>query len=371
MPQYGKTGTQSPGFSIGISRNIKAGWSWSGFERSRFFVNNGSARFESISEVLGADQVGDGRAYISVDYDMDGDLDLIGTNQNHPSIYALRNDFPAGRHWLMVDLRAAGGLPSVGATIRATAGGRTQRRDVSMGSGYLSQQWHVQHFGLADEATVDRLEITWPGGEVQVLENLAADRHLIVRQGSAEVEEVPLHPRNHSATASMPRWEPDSEPGRLKGLSRRHMARNLTFQGPGGRRVKLSAKGGTRKGPLLVNLWATWCTSCKVEMPELSQLNGSGPGQLSVVGISLDEDAADLDIEKVARQWGADFPVGWMNERQRQRVEELMVELRGERTFRLPTSLLLLEDGSVGAYIEGPIELDEVQDYLDYLGGRL
>ena len=81
--------------------------------------------------------------------------------------------------------------------------------------------------------------------------------------------------------------------------------------------------------------------------------------------------AADLDIEKVARQWGADFPVGWMNERQRQRVEELMVELRGERTFSLPTSLLLLEDGSVGAYIEGPIELDEVQDYLDYLGGRL
>jgi hypothetical protein len=39
------------------------------------------------------------------------------------------------------------------------------------------------HFGLGDADKVDRLEVRWPTGKVQVLTDLAADRHVIVEEG--------------------------------------------------------------------------------------------------------------------------------------------------------------------------------------------
>jgi hypothetical protein len=44
------------------------------------------------------------------------------------------------------------------------------------------------HFGLGDATKIDRLEVLWPDGAVEVHENLPARRLLTVRQGEAEVE---------------------------------------------------------------------------------------------------------------------------------------------------------------------------------------
>ena len=47
-----------------------------------------------------------------------------------------------------------------------------------------------------------------------------------------------------------------------------------------------------RGKPVLVNFWATWCDSCRVEMPELENLFRRSGGKFSVIGVSMDEDAA-------------------------------------------------------------------------------
>lgn len=65
----------------------------------------------------------------------------------------------------------------------------------------------------------------------------------------------------------------------------------LTFSDPTGNSLDLSAPGGT---PVLVNLWATWCAPCVVEMPLLDELAQQMEGRLKVVTVSQDLRGADL-----------------------------------------------------------------------------
>jgi hypothetical protein len=71
----------------------------------------------------------------------------------------------------------------IGARIRVTAGGRTQVREIRSGSSYLSQSDLRAHFGLAGSEVVDRLEVRWPGGRVDVLEKVRAGQIITVTEG--------------------------------------------------------------------------------------------------------------------------------------------------------------------------------------------
>lgn len=61
----------------------------------------------------------------------------------------------------------------------------------------------------------------------------------------------------------------------------------FVFEGPDGGDVTLDDFAGK---PLLVNLWATWCGPCVVEMPELDALAVERKGKLQVVVISQDSE---------------------------------------------------------------------------------
>ena len=91
-----------------------------------------------------------------------------------------------------------------------TAGGRTQIRLRVSSSGYLSQGDPRLHFGLGAAEAVERLEIRWPGGRVQVLEDVAPNRLITLTEpsaGSGEAASSPGHP------VSNPRG-PASRPGK-------------------------------------------------------------------------------------------------------------------------------------------------------------
>jgi thiol-disulfide isomerase/thioredoxin len=76
--------------------------------------------------------------------------------------------------------------------------------------------------------------------------------------------------------------------GRLDRSHAGTAAPDLAFEGPDGRPARLSAFRGR---PVLVNLWATWCGPCIVEMPSLDALAGhQGDSQgLRIVAISQDD----------------------------------------------------------------------------------
>lgn len=51
---------------------------------------------------------------------------------------------------------------------------------------------------------------------------------------------------------------------------------------------------GAQDGPVLINLWATWCGPCVKEMPQLDALAGELEGEVRVVTVSQDIRGAEV-----------------------------------------------------------------------------
>ena len=61
---------------------------------------------------------------------------------------------------------------------------------------------------------------------------------------------------------------------------------------------------------VLLNIWATWCTPCRVEMPSMQALHQEyGPSGLRVVAVSVDESGATAKIREFVRELGLTFEV--------------------------------------------------------------
>jgi hypothetical protein len=70
--------------------------------------------------------------------------------------------------------------------------GRELTRELYPLNSFRSQMPSRVHFGLRDASRIDRLTIRWPSGAVQVLADLAADRHIVVEEGKSGSDAVEL-----------------------------------------------------------------------------------------------------------------------------------------------------------------------------------
>ena len=155
-------------------------------ESNVLFLNEGG-KLRNRSPGSGADLVANSRSTAYLDYDGDGDLDVAVNNFHAPAVL-LRNDAEKAGHWLGLRLRGdpERGISrdAIGARVVVrSAGGRSIRREVQGGSGYLSMNPKRIHVGLGHASSAD-VEIVWPDGERQILRGLAADADYHVVQGS-------------------------------------------------------------------------------------------------------------------------------------------------------------------------------------------
>ena len=166
--------------------------SFSGYEKTRLFQNDGFYAFTQRASALGLDGDRDGRGVVVFDYDNDGDLDLYVANQNQPP-YLYRNDRATDRHWLVVTLEPDSATPvnrsGIGTRLTAVTAAGTQIRERDGGNGFSGQSDPRLHFGLGSESTVQLLEVRWPDGGLQYLENVAADQFLVVHQDPSRYAE--------------------------------------------------------------------------------------------------------------------------------------------------------------------------------------
>jgi hypothetical protein len=160
-------------------------------QRKLLFRNTGR-RFVEVGRQAGefaAETVG--RTLAVGDVDNDGDLDVLVTGNGRPT-ELLRNDAPGGNS-LQVRLAGVGSnRDGIGARLRLVAGGRTQIREVKSGSSYLGQNDLRAHFGLGAASVVDRLEVRWPGGQVDVVPGIRANQIVTVREGTGLAGQVPF-----------------------------------------------------------------------------------------------------------------------------------------------------------------------------------
>ena len=117
-----------------------------------------------------------GRGAAVGDLDGDGRLDAVVNALDAPAT-VLRNVGTGGKS-LTLDLvgRPPSAVQPVGAKVRATVRGRTSVRVLAGGGSYLAASDRRVHLGLGEADRVDRLEVAWPSGRVEVWNDLPAGR---------------------------------------------------------------------------------------------------------------------------------------------------------------------------------------------------
>ena len=126
-----------------------------------------------------------GRGIARLDYNGDGDLDILVGQWGNRRYQLYRNRGSDG-HWLRVTVEGAKTQTPVGTRVTLIDSGTTQVRTYTLRSDYQSQDARALHFGLGSNTTIDRLEIQWPDGQRRILRDLAADQHLVVTYPSPQ-----------------------------------------------------------------------------------------------------------------------------------------------------------------------------------------
>ena len=123
-----------------------------------------------------------GRGNAVLDFDNDGRLDALLTGLADRA-FLLRNRTPDAGHWLKLVLEGTRSNRSgYGALITVTAGDLVLRGESRCPTGFLMQSDARPHFGLGARARVDRIEIRWPSGQLQDLNDIAADQILTIKE---------------------------------------------------------------------------------------------------------------------------------------------------------------------------------------------
>jgi len=119
-----------------------------------------------------------GRGVARLDYDRDGDADLVVAGEKSYRVYENRMD--RGNAMQVRVLGANGSQTAAyGSTVAVTADGRTQTRRVHARTDFLSQDARLVHVGVGNATRVD-LRVAWPDGTTRRFENRSVGQRLVV-----------------------------------------------------------------------------------------------------------------------------------------------------------------------------------------------
>ncbi|HXJ93250.1 MAG TPA: CRTAC1 family protein [Terriglobia bacterium] len=154
-------------------------------------LRNAKGRFANVSARSGEpfEVPRAGRGAAVGDLDNDGRLEIVVNCNDEPAV-VLHSDGGFANHWLTVDTRGTvSNRDGIGTAIRLVSeSGAEQYGMVNTAGSYLSASDKRVHFGLGADRRVRLLEVTWPSGTVQRIENIAADQVLRVQEPERSAE---------------------------------------------------------------------------------------------------------------------------------------------------------------------------------------
>jgi enediyne biosynthesis protein E4 len=166
---------------------------------SNLLLGQPDGLFRDVTEASGIVNFGRGRGAALADFNLDGRLDLVESFYGAP-VTLWRNDGPIdgadasggasgtgaadGAHWLAVRVEQPGpNVDVIGGWIEVQAGGRTDRRELTIGGGHAGGQLGWVHFGLG-AATEAQVRIRWPDGVVGAWQRVEPNGFVIVDRAS-------------------------------------------------------------------------------------------------------------------------------------------------------------------------------------------
>lgn len=146
-------------------------------QSSLVFLNKGRGRFDA--ERLPGEALHRGAAF--GDFNRDGKVDVVVTRLNEPPLVLL-NTSVAG-NWIGFRLIGRkGNRDGIGAKLHLITNSGEQWNRVTTSVGYGSSSDRLVHFGLGKEQPVKSIEIQWPSGVIQRLENVSGNRYHEIRE---------------------------------------------------------------------------------------------------------------------------------------------------------------------------------------------
>ena len=168
-----------------VSRSLRqAEISWNGYEHKVLLMNRGEQGFINIAYLMGVAFEYDGRAVVADDLDADGRVDLLtvefkteGLDQNRYILHVYQNNLEQAGHWIGIRLKDRAGLSPIGATVRVMTDKGLQMTRLVTGDSFSSQHPATAHFGLGNTMQVAAIEVQWPNGITQRMDNPGIDRY--------------------------------------------------------------------------------------------------------------------------------------------------------------------------------------------------
>lgn len=165
----------------------------------KFWLNDGSGGFSDASAEVGFVDDLDGTTLISLDFDRDGDLDLVESLKNTegdiPELRLLKNQLENSEeqgNYLVVKPRMMGTNHfAIGSTVKIHMGDIILSRPILGGTSFYGQEPAEAFFGLGEKTHIDKVTVEWPGGGLTSKGNITANQIITITDKNL------LHPPSH------------------------------------------------------------------------------------------------------------------------------------------------------------------------------
>jgi len=164
--------------------------------------NNRDGTFDEVSEDAGlqAMPLKSRRGTASGDIFNTGNIDIVVLNVGEPPSVLLNTNRTPYHRVLFKLIGTKSNRAAIGARVTIRAAGVKQFNEVRGGSSYLSQNDLRLHFGLGTATRMESVEIRWPNGATETLQNIPADAIYTIVEGSGIRGSRPLPPPGAAAT---------------------------------------------------------------------------------------------------------------------------------------------------------------------------
>jgi hypothetical protein len=164
-----------------------------------FFKGNANLRFTDQTAAYGFTQQGFSNGAAYADLDNDGDLDIVINNINAPATIYRNNTVQQGNnHFIDIQLKGESqNRFAIGAKVIIEQKGKKQYGYLNATKGFESASLQYIHFGTGLDSVIDRLQVLWPDGKSESLQNIKTGGRITLNYTNAQPKPETLLPVSH------------------------------------------------------------------------------------------------------------------------------------------------------------------------------